>query len=82
METYMYEGGIRKQLCRFACVELGVMMVFVNLRGMWHEPLWRIEGEQNWLRAWLHYGDSSPMLVLGPNDKLIVIDLKGYRLTH
>ena len=79
MHQYRHDdkSGTRK-LCRFACVELGVMMTFSDVRGMWHKPLWRVEGKQNWLRARLCYGDS-PMLVLGPNDELIVVDLKGFR---
>jgi hypothetical protein len=69
--------GTRK-LHRFTVPTLGEMMTFVNVRGMWNKPLWRVEGKQNWQLLRKRYG-TPPALVLGPNDEVIAVDLRGFR---
>ncbi len=66
------------KLNRFTAVELGEKMTFVNVRGMWNKPCFRVEGKRNWQRLRQHYGDSL-MLVIGPDDQVIDIDLTGFR---
>jgi len=81
MATYTTDlkCGTRK-LHRFTTEELGEQMTFVNVRGMWNRPLWRVEGKQQWRRLRQRYGNSL-MLVISPDDQVIDIDLTGFRRT-